>query len=114
MSRLYEKIYALVRAIPSGRVGTYGQIARLCGCSARQVGYAMALTPSDEIPWQRVINSRGEISARSDGNADKEQYLRLKQEGVVFDARGRIDLAVFQWAGPDGAWWSEQQLEPPL
>ena len=74
----------------------------------------MASTPSDEIPWQRVINSRGEISARSDGNADKEQYLRLKQEGVVFDARGRIDLAVFQWAGPDGAWWSAHRLEPPL
>jgi len=74
----------------------------------------MALTPSDEIPWQRVINSRGEISARSDGNVDKEQYLRLKEEGVVFDARGRIDLAVFQWAGPDDAWWSAHRLEPPL
>ena len=74
----------------------------------------MASTPSDEIPWQRVINSRGEISARADGNADGGQYLRLKQEGVVFDTRGRTALAVFQWAGPDGAWWSEQQLEPPL
>ena len=114
MSRLYEQIYALVRAIPSGRVGTYGQIARLCGCSARQVGYAMAWTPSDEIPWQRVINSRGEISTRSDGNADKEQYRRLKDEGVVFDTRGRVDLATFQWAGPDGAWWSEHELDPPL
>jgi len=74
----------------------------------------MASTPSDEIPWQRVINSRGEISTRSDGNADKEQYRRLKEEGVVFDIRGRVDLAAFQWAGPDGAWWSEHQLEPPL
>ena len=101
MSRLYEQIYALVRAIPSGRVGTYGQIARLCGCSARQVGFAMASTPSDKIPWQRVINSRGEISARSDGNPDKEQYRRLKEEGVVFDARGRVDLAAVQWTGPD-------------
>ncbi len=74
----------------------------------------MASTPSDEIPWQRVINSRGEISARADGNPDKEQYRRLKEEGVVFDARGRVDLAAFQWTGPDGAWWSEHQLEPPL
>ena len=114
MTRLYEQIYALVRAIPSGRVGTYGQIARLCGCSARQVGFAMASTPSDEIPWQRVINSRGEISTRSDGNADKEQYRRLKEEGVVFDTRGRVDLVAVQWAGPDGAWWSEYELEPPL
>ena len=74
----------------------------------------MASTPSDEIPWQRVINSRGEISARSDGNPDKEQYRRLKEEGVVFDARGRVDLDAFQWTGPDAAWWSEHQLEPPL
>ena len=74
----------------------------------------MASTPSDEIPWQRVINSRGEISARADGSADEEQYRRLKQEGVVFDARGRIDLAVFQWAGPEGAWGQEQGLEPEV
>jgi methylated-DNA-protein-cysteine methyltransferase-like protein len=114
VSRLYGNIYELVMAIPSGQVGTYGQIARLCGCSPRQVGYAMAASPSDDIPWQRVINSRGEISVRSDGNKDTEQYRRLKREGVAFDARGRIDLAAFQWSGPDGLWWSEHHLDPPL
>jgi methylated-DNA-protein-cysteine methyltransferase-like protein len=114
VSRLYGNIYELVMAIPSGQVGTYGQIARLCGCSPRQVGYAMAASPSDDIPWQRVINSRGEISVRSDGNKDTEQYRRLKREGVAFDARGRIDLAAFQWPGPDGLWWSEHHLDPPL
>ncbi|HCX86714.1 MAG TPA: cysteine methyltransferase [Gammaproteobacteria bacterium] len=114
MSGLYRAIYELVKAIPKGQVGTYGQIARLCGCSARQVGYAMAAVSSDDVPWQRVINSRGEISVRSDGNKDTEQYRRLKSEGIVFDSHGRIDLATFQWAGPDGAWWSERHLEPPL
>jgi|TARA_B100000315_G_scaffold47400_1_gene42213 methylated-DNA-protein-cysteine methyltransferase-like protein len=114
VSGLYRAIYELVKAIPKGQVGTYGQIARLCGCSARQVGYAMAAVSSDDVPWQRVINSRGEISVRSDGNKDTEQYRRLKSEGIVFDSHGRIDLATFQWAGPDGAWWSERHLEPPL
>ncbi len=114
MSGLYRAIYELVKAIPKGQVGTYGQIARLCGCSARQVGYAMAAVSSDDVPWQRVINSRGEISVRSDGEKDTEQYQRLKDEGIVFDLNGRIDLAVFQWAGPDGAWWAECHLEPPL
>jgi len=74
----------------------------------------MAAVPSDDVPWQRVINSRGEISVRSDGVKDTEQYQRLKDEGIVFDFNGRIDLAVFQWAGPDGAWWTERYLEPPL
>tara|TARA_Y100001934_G_scaffold212067_1_gene250993 strand:+ start:640 stop:984 length:345 start_codon:yes stop_codon:yes gene_type:complete len=114
VSPLYVSIYELVKAIPSGQVGTYGQIGRLCGCSPRQVGYAMAVSPTDDIPWQRVINSRGEISVRSDGFKDTEQYRRLKREGVVFDARGRVDLATFQWSGPDGVWWSEHHLEPPL
>ena len=114
MSGLYPKIYDLVKAIPRGQIGTYGQIARLCGCSARQVGYAMAASTSDDIPWQRVINSQGEISVRSDGEKDTEQYRRLKREGVVFDKKGRIDLLVFQWAGPDEGWWVERYLEPPL
>jgi methylated-DNA-protein-cysteine methyltransferase-like protein len=114
VSGLYLKIYELVKAIPRGQIGTYSQIAQLCGCSARQVGYAMAASASDDIPWQRVINSRGEISIRSDGEKDTEQYRRLKQEGVVFDTNGRVDLSVFQWTGPDGGWWAEHHLEPPL
>jgi len=114
VSRLYRAIYELVKAIPKGQVGTYGQIARFCDCSARQVGYAMAAASSDDVPWQRVINSRGEVSVRSDGDKDTEQYQRLKDEGIVFDLNGRIDLAVFQWEGPDAAWWAERHLEPPL
>ena len=74
----------------------------------------MAASPAGDIPWQRVINSRGEISVRSDGNKDTEQYHRLKREGVAFDARGRIDLDTFQWPGPDGLWWAEHDLDPPL
>ncbi|MEK9786134.1 MAG: MGMT family protein, partial [Gammaproteobacteria bacterium] len=43
---LYGRIYALVEEVPRGQVATYGQIAKLAGCSARQVGYAMAAAGS--------------------------------------------------------------------
>ncbi|MGH9382597.1 MAG: MGMT family protein [Thermoanaerobaculia bacterium] len=99
--RLYDRIYVVVAAIPAGRVATYGQVAALAGIPghARQVGYALhALPESSELPWQRVINARGEVSARSglDWVAGYQRHL-LEEEGVVFDDRGRIDLARFLW-----------------
>ena len=96
----YARIYAVVRRIPKGRVATYGQVAELAGLprAARQVGYAMAaLRPGERIPWQRVINARGEVSARAEPGADALQRTLLEHEGVRFDARGRIDLARHGW-----------------
>lgn len=97
--RLYQRIYDCVRQVPEGRVATYAQIARLAGgCSARQVGYALAaLTDGTDIPWQRVINSRGEISPRNSGDGHEFQRRLLKQEGVEFNPDGRIDLEEFGW-----------------
>ncbi len=96
----YGRIYAVVRRIPRGRVATYGQVAELAGLpqQARQVGYALAaLRPSDRVPWQRVVNARGEISLRAEPGADALQRVLLEREGVRFDARGRIDLARYTW-----------------
>jgi methylated-DNA-protein-cysteine methyltransferase-like protein len=99
--RLYEEIWAAVRDIPPGRVATYKQIAWLLGLSTpRQVGYAMAALPDgSDVPWQRVINSRGEVSPRRCGAGHHEQRALLEAEGIVFDARGRVDLARFGWQG---------------
>jgi len=111
---IYQVIYTLVQAVPFGQVATYGQIARLAGCGARQVGYAMAAVKAPDIPWHRVVNSRGAVSTRSVGAPDPEQRRRLEEEGVLFDLFGRVNLAVFQWPGPDGNWWIEKGMEPPL
>jgi methylated-DNA-protein-cysteine methyltransferase-like protein len=95
---LYERIYEVVRAVPPGRVATYGQIARLAGrCGARQVGYALAALPEDsDVPWQRVINSEGRISLRRSGHEDLQRWL-LEDEGVEFSLQGVVDLARFGW-----------------
>lgn len=97
----YAHIYAVVRKIPEGRVATYGQVAAIAGLPghARQVGYALhSLGQESDVPWQRVINAKGEVSPRS-GAADREGFQRhlLEEEGVEFDSRGRIDLAHCRW-----------------
>jgi methylated-DNA-protein-cysteine methyltransferase related protein len=103
--RVFEKIYRLVLRIPRGRVMTYGQIARLLDdrFSPRLVGWAMHATPRDDrdIPWHRVINSRGSISTgRIILEQPDLQQLLLQAEGVVFNDRGQCDLNAFQWS-PD-------------
>jgi methylated-DNA-protein-cysteine methyltransferase-like protein len=100
----YERIYAIVRRIPRGRVCTYGRVADLAGLgrAARQVGYAMAALPGHTaVPWHRVLNAQGRVSLRrGDGGGDLEQRFRLEAEGVVFDAGGRVSLERFGWTGP--------------
>ncbi len=105
-----RQVWDVVRRIPAGRVASYGQIARLIpppegvdppsylAYGARWVGSALARCP-DDVPWQRVINAKGEISLRP--GAEHQRRL-LEAEGVVFNDRGRVDLARFGWqtAGP--------------
>ena len=94
----YRDIYQAVKRIPRGSVASYGRIARMVNCTARQVGYAMAATPPGQsIPWHRVINSKGEISARKQGGGDQRQKQKLLSEGVVFDQKGRVDFDRFGW-----------------
>lgn len=100
MKSSYERIYAVVSRIPAGRVATYGQVAALAGLgnAARQVGYALhALPEGSPVPWQRVINARGEVSPRAMPGWDGWQRHLLEEEGVELDARGRVDLERFRW-----------------
>ena len=85
----------------------------MVGCGARQVGYAMAAAPAGQgIPWHRVVNSRGEISLRKDGQADQRQQQRLLEEGIVFDRNGRIDLECCGWLEADLPHAGEWRREP--
>jgi methylated-DNA-protein-cysteine methyltransferase related protein len=97
----YQRIYRIVRRIPRGRVATYGQIAELAGLAghARQVGYALhALPQESSVPWHRVVNARGGISARSIPGAELVQEQLLEREGVRVGSNGRVRLEQVLWA----------------
>lgn len=106
---VYAQIYAVVQQIPPGKVATYGQVAELANLvgKARLVGYALARVAGDDrdIPWQRVVNARGEISYSPfrQGN-DYLQRALLEREGVQFDTADRVNLRVYRWrpGEPDG------------
>lgn len=110
-------VWDIVRRIPRGRVAAYGQIALMLpppmgvdiesyrAFGPRWVGGAMANCP-DDVPWQRVINSKGEISPRP--GADRQREL-LEEEGIVFNEKNRVDLKKFGWTGND-----EEPVQPGL
>lgn len=97
---LFDDIYETVKLIPEGRVATYGQIAALVGRPrhARQVGYALAaLGEEHDVPWHRVINSKGEVSARAHPDYEEYQRVLLEDEGIEFGLHGKISLKNHQW-----------------
>ena len=98
-----------VRQVPKGKVATYSRIARLTGkrCTPQQVGTAIRdLSDDTEVPWQRIIGSKGEIKPRSGPRGDAEQRRLLEEEGIVFSPDGTVDLSGYQWNGP------EEKTEP--
>ena len=94
-----SRIITMVLQIPAGCVATYGQIAKLAGIpkNSRQVGSVLKNLPGDDVPWFRVVNSKGEISQRGNASCVFNQRQALEEEGVEFDARGRVNLKQFQW-----------------
>lgn len=108
-----EKVYALVLQIPRGMVMTYGQIANILGegYTPRTIGYVMHAADTENVPWQRVINSQGKCSTGKMTIPVNLQQSMLEQEGVVFDAKGRCDLGTYLWE-PDGV--AENDDQPKL
>lgn len=104
-----DQVWDIVRKIPRGRVASYGQIAKMLPVpagvegdtylefGALWVSAALTSCPSD-VPWQRVVNSKGEISEQ-DGMEAKRHKLMLDDEGILFGVRGRIDMKKFGWSG---------------
>ena len=104
-----SQVWEIVRKIPRGRVASYGQIAKMLPVpagvdddtylefGALWVSGAIASCP-DDVPWQRVVNSKGEVSEKN-GLEAKRHTLLLEDEGVQFGVRGRIDMKKYGWNG---------------
>ncbi len=90
----YKLIWQTVQQIPKGKVATYGHVAELAGLKgqARLVGYALhSLPEATNIPWHRVINSKGKISFPKHLKAYKFQRRFLEKESIIF-YNDKIDL----------------------
>ena len=110
-----ERVFRIVREIPRGKVMTYGQLAALLGqgYTPRTVGYVMHAA-EEGVPWQRVINAQGACSTgRLVIPPDKQQRM-LEAEGVVFNEKGRCDLAVYRWDPPESLCPAEDDDQPTL
>ncbi len=83
----FEKVFAVVREIPFGRVTSYGAIAKFLGSggSARTVGWAMNLSHQDSIPVpaHRVVNRNGQLTGKHHFSDANEMQIRLEAEGIV-------------------------------
>ncbi|MBU6452344.1 MAG: MGMT family protein [Cyanobacteria bacterium REEB67] len=116
----FNQVYAIVQKIPRGKVLTYGEISRLMDkrLSAAAVGWAMRALPAEtgkkgqngqnypfnshNVPWHRVINSRGQVSTNNEPNIPSGlQQSLLEAEGIVFDSAGTINLESYLWRARD-------------
>lgn len=91
----YEEVYSIVKEIPSGKVLTYGEIARLTGKPqySRMVGQAMFHAPEKRhLPSHRVVNSQGRLAP-----SWVEQRSMLEKEGVTFRPNGCVDMEKHFW-----------------
>jgi methylated-DNA-protein-cysteine methyltransferase-like protein len=90
------RIVGAIKAIPAGRVSSYGNIARLAGLpnGARQtVRVLHSLSEKYDLPWHRVIRSDGSIAL--DGEGKELQIQLLRSEGVEVSPDGRVDMNRF-------------------
>ena len=93
------QVVRCIRALPPGKVSSYGAIARAAGWpgAARQVVRILQQVPG--LPWHRVLGSGGAI--KLSGEHAAEQKFRLRMEGVTF--RGsRVDMKQHEFQFPKG------------
>lgn len=106
-SLFYQKVYLVVRQIPSGQVTSYGRVARMLGAdgAARQVGYAMANLkgregpPFDNIPWQRVLGYDGKVVIKGSDHGRIRQAEILREEGIEIGVNLKVDMEKYLWEG---------------
>lgn len=95
----YERVYAIVRKIPPGRVSTYGAIADFLTLgSARMVGWALRhALPLGDVPAHRVVNRKGMLSGRNHFEHPGLMQALLEQEGVPIDENTVVGFDRLFW-----------------
>lgn len=95
----FDKVFAVVKQIPHGKVTTYGHIAQKCGLksSARMVGWALnSQIGSSKLPCHRVVNRNGELSGKNYFATPSLMRELLEQEGIEFIGEA-VDMKKHLW-----------------
>ena len=83
---IYDAIYDVVRAVPKGRVTSYGAVAAAIGAAsgARVVGYAMNMSfgAKPKVPAHRVVNRNGMLTGKHHFSPPEKMQQLLEKEGV--------------------------------
>ncbi|WP_430791274.1 MGMT family protein [Virgibacillus flavescens] len=94
MKPFTANVIEIIKQIPEGKVMTYGQVAKVAGSprGARQVVRILhSMSKKYDLPWHRIVNSKGQIALKSDEGVWTQKSL-LEDEGIHVTENGRINL----------------------
>lgn len=98
---LYDAIYDVVRAVPKGRVTSYGAVAAAIGVKsgARVVGYAMNLCTNvkPKVPAHRVLNRNGMLTGKHHFSPPEKMQQLLEKEGIKVEDDTVVDFKKLFW-----------------
>ena len=96
----FERVYAVARQIPYGKVTSYGAIAKSLGTarSARMVGWAMNASHSlEDVPAHRVVNRKGLLTGKLHFDGANLMQQLLENEGIVVIDNQIVDFEKHFW-----------------
>lgn len=90
---IYEKVYALLKTIPKGKVTTYGEIGKKLNISPRFVGKILHENPDEDItPCHRVVDRTGRIAPGFAFGGIGMQRKKLEKENIKFIDETHVDM----------------------
>jgi methylated-DNA-protein-cysteine methyltransferase-like protein len=96
----FERVYAVARQIPYGKVTSYGAIAKVLGAarSARMVGWAMNASHNlEDVPAHRVVNRKGLLTGKHHFDGTNLMQQLLESEGIEVIDNQIIDFEKHFW-----------------
>ncbi|WP_264511354.1 MGMT family protein [Flavobacterium sp. N1719] len=96
----FERVYAIVRQIPEGKVTSYGAIAKALGAarSARMVGWAMNASHNrEDVPAHRVVNRLGLLTGKHHFEGTNLMQQLLESEGIRVENNQIVDFKNHFW-----------------
>ena len=95
----FDKVYAVAREIPYGKVTSYGAIAKYLGAarSARMVGWAMNNSSAKDVPAHRVVNRIGVLTGKHHFGGTNLMQQLLENEGIKVTDNRIVDFQKHFW-----------------